>query len=148
MNTMSQLKKRMIHALGYELILLCIGTPLLSLFMQQSLTHTGILWIMMSLAAVIWNMIFNLFFEKFERYQGWNQRTVAIRILHALGFEGGLLVVTVPMIAWMLEMSLGQALFVDMSLVICILGYTFMYQWCYDLITQPDTPCKQLTSKS
>lgn len=134
MQARQQLKRRIIHALCYELILLVIGTPLLSFFLQESLTHTGILWILMSVTALIWNMFFNHMFEKYELYVGWTERTVAIRILHALGFEGGLLVFTVPMIAWMMNMTLWEALILDIGLALSIMVYTFIFQWCYDII--------------
>lgn len=129
-----QLKQRVIHALCYELILLVIGTPILSLVLGQSMAHTGALWIMMSVTAVFWNMGFNHVFEKIERAKGWAKRTIKIRILHAMGFEGGLLIFTVPMIAWMMNMSLWQALWLDIGLALSIMLYTFIYQWCYDSI--------------
>ncbi len=31
-------------------------------------------------------------------------------------------------------MSLGQAFLTDLSLTLCILVYTFIFQWCYDHI--------------
>ena len=131
-----QLKQRIVHATCYELILLVIGTPILGLILGTSLSHTGMLWIMMSVTALVWNMIFNHGFEKFEVKQGWKQRTVKIRILHAVGFEGGLLLFTVPMIAWMMNMTLWQALWLDIGLALAIMVYTFIYQWCYDVILQ------------
>lgn len=131
-----QLKQRVIHAMSYEAILLIIGTPLLSLFLKESLSHTGALWIMMSVTAMFWNIIFNYGFERFERFQGWTIRTIPIRILHAIGFEGGLLLFTVPIIAWMMDMSLWHALLLDIGLALSILVYTFIYQWCYDIIMQ------------
>lgn len=57
-----------------------------------------------------------------------------MRILHAIGFEGGLLIATVPMIAYMLQMSVIDALILDIGLTLCILVYTFIFQWCYDHI--------------
>ncbi|KAA8734982.1 chlorhexidine efflux PACE transporter AceI [Acinetobacter qingfengensis] len=136
MQAKQQLKHRIIHAVCYELILLIIGTPLLSLFLKQNLTHTTILWIIMSITSVFWNMFFNFGFEKLETRAGWTERTVMIRILHAIGFEGGLLIFTVPMIAWMLNMSLFHALLLDIGLALSIVIFTFIYQWCYDVIMQ------------
>ena len=88
----------------------------------------------MTIVALIWNMLFNHGFEKFEKARGWKERTVKIRILHAIGFEGGLLIATVPMIAWMLDMSLWHALILDIGLAMSIMVYTFIYQWCYDIL--------------
>ena len=142
MNIHPELKQRIVHATCYELILLVIGTPILGFVLGASLTHTGILWVMMSLTALVWNMLFNHQFEKFERYKGWHTRTVKIRILHAVGFEGGLLIFTVPMIAWMMNLSLWQALWLDIGMALSIMVYTFIYQWCYDLIMMRQTKAK------
>ncbi|MFU8928276.1 chlorhexidine efflux PACE transporter AceI [Acinetobacter puyangensis] len=136
MQTKQQLKQRVIHAVCYELILLIIGTPLLSLLLKANLLHTTVLWVIMSVISVFWNMLFNHYFEKIEKFQGWTQRTVAIRILHAIGFEGGLLIFTVPIIAWMMNLSLINALLLDIGLAMSIMVYTFIYQWCYDIIAE------------
>ena len=94
---------------------------------------TGTLGIAMAITSVVWNMIFNHFFEKYEAKRKL-KRTVGVRILHAIGFEGGLMLATIPMVAYALEMSLGQAFLTDLSLTLCILVYTFIFQWCYDHI--------------
>ena len=135
MSLQRDVKHRLIHALCYEVLLLLIGSPLLSLLFKQSLAHSSVLWLMMTLAAIVWNMLFNHYFEKLEQLAGWTRRTLLIRILHAVGFEGGLIVFTVPMIAWMLGLSLIDALLLDIALACGIMFYTFIYQYCYDLIS-------------
>ena len=78
-------------------------------------------------------MLFNHFFEKFEARRQL-QRTVKVRILHAIGFEGGLMLATIPMVAYAMQMSLPEAFLLDLSLTLCILVYTFIFQWGYDAI--------------
>ncbi len=63
-------------------------------------------------------------------------RTIPVRILHAVGFEGGLMLVTIPIIAYMMQMSFLDALILDFGLTMCILVYTFIFQWCYDLVEE------------
>ena len=126
-------KRRIIHALSYEIILLVIIAIALSMIFKMPLEVTGLLGIVMAVTSVIWNMVFNHFFEKFEaKHQ--LKRTVKIRILHAIGFEGGLMLATIPMVAYALQMSIWQAIVLDFSLTMCILVYTFIFQWCYDHI--------------
>lgn len=126
-------KRRIVHALSYEIILLVIIAIALSLIFKMPMEVTGVLGIVMAVTSVIWNMIFNHFFEKLEAKRKF-QRTVGVRILHAIGFEGGLMLATIPMIAYALQMSLWEAIVLDFSLTLCILVYTFIFQWCYDLI--------------
>lgn len=39
---------------------------------------------------------------------------------------------TIPMVAYAMEMSIWQAILLDFSMTMCILVYTFIFQWCYD----------------
>lgn len=126
-------KRRIIHALSYEIILLVIIAVALSFIFHMPLEVTGSLGIAMAVTSVIWNMIFNHFFEKFEAKRKL-KRTVMVRIFHAIGFEGGLMLATIPMIAYALQMQIIEAILLDFSLTMCILIYTFIFQWCYDYL--------------
>jgi uncharacterized membrane protein len=58
---------------------------------------------------------------------------VARRVVHAAGFELGLLLVTlVPVFAWWLNVGLWQALVMDLWLVVFFLTYTFVFNWVFD----------------
>ncbi|OTG71332.1 hypothetical protein B9T26_12460 [Acinetobacter sp. ANC 4169] len=126
-------KRRIIHALSYETILLVIIAIALSFIFDMPMQVTGTLGIAMAVTSVIWNMTFNHFFEKFEARRKL-KRTVGVRILHAIGFEGGLMLATIPMVAYALDMPIWQAILTDLSMTLCILVYTFIFQWCYDHI--------------
>ncbi|KAF1012348.1 chlorhexidine efflux PACE transporter AceI [Acinetobacter sp.] len=126
-------KRRVIHALSYEIILLVIIAIALSFIFEVPMEVTGVLGVAMAVTSVVWNMIFNHFFEKFEHKRKL-KRTIKVRILHAIGFEGGLMLATIPMVAYAMNMSLWQAILLDLGMTTCILIYTFIFQWCYDLI--------------
>lgn len=126
-------KRRIIHALSYEIILLVIIAIALSFIFKVPLEVTGGLGIAMAVTSVIWNMIFNHYFEKMERRRQLT-RTFKVRVFHAIGFEGGLMLLTIPMVAYAMEMSIFEAILLDLSMTTCILVYTFIFQWCYDAI--------------
>ena len=126
-------KRRIVHALSYEIILLVIIAIALSFIFDMPMEVTGTLGIVMAVTSVFWNMTFNHFFEKFEAKRQL-KRTVGVRILHAIGFEGGLMLATIPMVAYAMQMSIWQAILLDLSMIMCILVYTFIFQWCYDAI--------------
>ena len=126
-------KRRIVHALSYEIILLVIIAIALSFIFEVPLEVTGGLGVAMAVTSVIWNMIFNHYFEKLEKKRKFN-RSFGVRILHAIGFEGGLMLVTIPMVAYAMNMSLWEAILLDLSLTTCILVYTFIFQWCFDVI--------------
>ena len=128
-------KRRIVHALSYEIILLVIIAIALSFIFHVPMEVTGILGVAMAVTSVIWNMIFNHFFEKYEKRKKL-KRTVSVRILHAIGFEGGLMLATIPMVAYAMNMTLWQAVLLDLGLTSCILVYTFIFQWCYDMVEE------------
>ena len=126
-------KRRLIHATLYEGILLVVIAILLSTLMHMPLEVTGALGIAMAVTSMFWNMLFNHYFEKFEA-KHCLKRTIKVRIAHAIGFEGGLMLATIPMVAYALQISLAQAFLLDLAMTLCILVYTFIFQWCYDQI--------------
>lgn len=138
-------RRRLIHAISYEVILLVIIAIALSFIFSMPLEVTGILGVIMAVISVIWNMIFNHYFEKVEHKYQW-KRTIPVRILHAIGFEGGLMLATIPIIAYMMKMSFIDALILDFGLTMCILVYTFIFQWCYDVIEERFFPNVKLAS--
>ena len=123
--------RRIVHALSYEIILLVIIAIALSYIFQLPMEVTGTLGVAMAVTSVVWNMLFNHYFEKIEaKHQ--LKRTIKVRIAHAIGFEGGLMLATIPMVAYALQISLAQAFLLDLAMTLCILVYTFIFQWCYD----------------
>ena len=124
-------KRRWVHALSYEVILLVIIALALSYVFEMPMQVTGGLGIAMAVTSVLWNMLFNHYFEKLEaKHQ--LRRTFKIRVLHAIGFEGGLMLATIPMVAYALEKSMLQAILIDLLMTLSILLYTFIFQYCYD----------------
>ena len=55
-------KRRIVHALSYEIILLVIIAIALSFIFNMPMEVTGSLGIAMAITSVFWNMIFNHFF--------------------------------------------------------------------------------------
>jgi uncharacterized membrane protein len=59
--------------------------------------------------------------------RGSTQKTGPIRVLHAVPFEGGLLIVLLPVIAWYLGIGLWQDFLMDVSSALFYLGYAFVF---------------------
>jgi len=123
--------ERVFHALVFEILATLICTPLFSWLLGVPLLHMGALAIMFALVAMGWNMVFNALFERIEhRYR--LARTVAVRVVHACLFEGGLVVMLVPLGAWWLGVSLWEAFVLDIGIMLFFLPYTFFYNLAYD----------------
>jgi uncharacterized membrane protein len=124
----------------YEITAVLIITPLLSYVFDQSTDLAFTVSVLISISALLWNIIFNSIFEFWEKQQPDQHRTLIKRIIHAVGFEGGLTAITVPLIAYELHTSLWYAFLSDLGLCLFFMGYTFIFQWCFDKAFAPSTP--------
>ncbi|MCA7902225.1 PACE efflux transporter [Burkholderia cepacia] len=88
----------------------------------------------MSAIAMLWNMIFNALFERWEASRRQPARTLGRRILHATGFEGGLIFILVPVVSWWLDISWFDAFVVDIGLFAFFFCYAFAFQWAFDRV--------------
>ena len=126
-------RDRIRHAVGFEIIALILSIPIMSFFFSFDIKDIGVIAIIGSIMATIWNYGFNIVFDKgMVRFKRSTFKTPAIRVLHVLLFESGLLMLYLPMVAWYLGISLWQALIMDASLVGFYLAYNFSYNWAYD----------------
>jgi uncharacterized membrane protein len=124
--------RRVVYISLYEVVAIGLAGLGLMLMSGKSLLDSGSLAIATSSVAVVWNLVFNTFFERWEARQATTGRSVKRRVLHAVSFELGLIVMLVPLIAWWLGVSLWQALVMDMALVVFFLVYTFAFNWAFD----------------
>ncbi len=130
------IKERIFQAILFETIAVVLSLFLVKLLMKQSQSSdamiTGML-IAISLIAMIWTFIFNWLFDRV--FTGEKvQRSVKVRVLHVILFEGGLLIFTLPLIAFVLKINLWQAFLMDIALTLFILVYAFVFYWIYDHI--------------
>lgn len=137
---MQGFKRKIVHASLFELIAVVIVTLGMRWLSGSSTAEAGGLAVSTSIVALIWNMVFNTLYEAWERRQVDRRRTVWRRMGHALCFEGGLILMTVPMIAWWLNLGWWQALITDLGLVAFFLIYAFCFNWLFDhLVGLPDS---------
>ena len=128
-------KDRIRHALGFEIIGLLIFAPLASLVFGFELHLMGVMALIGSVVATFWNYFYNILFDRaMLRLRGAVQKTVPIRVLHAVLFEGGLLLLFLPAIAWYLDISLWEAFKMDIAMATFYLIYAFVYNWVYDKV--------------
>src|SRR5258707_645931 len=82
------------------------ASSLLFMAIGQSAGHSGGMAIAASTLAIVWNLTFNHLFEQWEARQSVKGRSVMRRVVHALGFEGGLAMVLIPLMAWWFGVTL------------------------------------------
>lgn len=126
---------RIRHALLFEIFGLLLITPLAAFATGHGLGDIGVIAVVASLLAMGWNYVYNLGFDHgMVKLRGSVAKTVPIRIFHAVFFEAGLLVVMLPFIAWYLQISLLDALVMDIGIALFYLVYAYVYNWGYDRV--------------
>lgn len=121
------------HAIGFELIGLILVVIGLNQILGADASHLGVMGLAFSIVATLWNYIYNIWFDKaLLTLTGSVQKSIKIRVIHAIMFEAGLLIVTIPFIMWWMEMGFVEAIIMDLGLVVFYLIYAFVYNLAYD----------------
>lgn len=124
--------RKVVYVTLFEGIAIAVCTVSLALFSSHDAGHASVAAVGGSMIAVLWNLAYNTVFEAWEARQTVRGRSVARRIAHALGFEGGMLIMLVPFFAWWMDMSLWHAFVLDFGLVLFFLVYAFVFSWAFD----------------
>lgn len=126
-------KERIFHACTFEFFAI-VFTMLIGIFLlNKPIEAMGVLSVLISVTALLLNIVFNWLFDRFFPFVN-GDRPVKIRMLHAIGFEGTLVLFTVPMIAFFLKVSFVEAFMIEIGLLVFFLFYTYIYNWCYDKV--------------
>ncbi len=125
----------MAHAVGFEVMALLICAPIGAWVLGRSILQVGALSIMLSSVAMVWNVAYNSLFDRLWPVSR-IRRGLWVRMGHALGFEGGFILIGLPLAAWMLDITLWQALMVEIGFFLFFLPYTMAYNWLYDLLRE------------
>ena len=126
--------RRVLYVTLYELIAIAVATAGLAQLSGQGAGHSSVVAVAASAIAVLWNVVFNWAFERWESRQTVRGRSVARRVAHAIGFEGGLVFMLVPLFAWWFKVSLWEAFVMDLALIVFFLCYTLVFNWAFDRV--------------
>ena len=125
--------RRIVFVALYELIAI-LASSLLFMAIGQGASASGVMAVVASTLAIVWNVTFNHLFEKWEARQTVKGRSVLRRAVHAVGFEGGLALVLIPLMAWWFGVSLWQATVMEAGLLLFFLVYTYAFNWVFDQV--------------
>ncbi|WP_262881117.1 MULTISPECIES: PACE efflux transporter [unclassified Psychrobacter] len=134
MITLSPIKRRIFYVTVFEIIAIISSTLVLMLLSNSSAAESLPVAVMVSLAAVIWNFIYNTAFENWERRKQVPQRTLLVRSAHAIGFEGGLVLICLPVYMIWYDVGFIKAFMMEAVLLLFFLVYTFFFTLGFDKI--------------
>lgn len=129
----SPITRRIVFVLSYELIAMVLTTLGLTVLGFGS-GRSGLLAVVASVVAMVWNYVYNTVFEWWERRGHSLHRTLRRRIAHAAGFEVGLVILFIPIVAITLQVPLSEAFGLEIGLLVFFLVYTFVYTWLFDIV--------------
>lgn len=131
---MSPRNRRVLQAVFYEVFAIAFVGPVLAVAFDKPATSTLGLAIALSSIALVWNYVFNTFFERWEARQTVKGRSFLRRLAHGAGFEGGLVFLLVPVMSFWLEISLIDAFLANLGLLAFFFVYAIGFTWAFDRV--------------
>lgn len=129
---MQGIKRKVVYVVSFEFIAILLSGTLLKLLSDTPTLHAGAAAAGASATAMLWNLAYNTLFEAWERRQSRKGRSLLRRACHAVGFEAGLIVMLVPLFAWVLGVSWLEAFFLNAAMILFFLAYGFLFNLAFD----------------
>lgn len=127
------IKERVFHSILFEVAALIILIPLGGYLGGLSIKNMTEVVILLSLIAMCWNFVFNKIFDVYFT-ENKIERGLLIRVFHGLSFEAGLLVLTLPLIMYILNLDLKSALILDLGIIAFFFIFAIIFNWSYDSV--------------
>ncbi len=126
--------RRVLQAVLYEVFAIAFVGPVLSVAFDKPPASTLALAFVLSSIALAWNYVFNTLFERWESRQSVRGRSFARRLAHGIGFEGGLVVILVPVMSLWLNISALDAFLANLGLLAFFFVYAIAFTWAFDRV--------------
>lgn len=132
MITLSPVKRRLVYVTLFEITAVLFSTFVLMALSGSNAQESLPVAIIISTAAVVWNYIYNTAFEMWENRNQIKARTFIIRCIHAIGFEGGLVLICLPLYMFWYGVGVWAAISMEAALLTFFLIYTFIFTLLFD----------------
>lgn len=126
--------RRVVYVTIFEVLAIVLSTALLTWLSGGEASNSLPVAVAISVLAVVWNFVFNTVFEGWERRAKRVGRDLKIRIIHAGGFEFGLLVLTLPLYMIWYGVGVVEAFKMEAAILLFFLVFTFIFTWAFDQI--------------
>ena len=127
-------KDRLRYTIVFEATLMMALIPAGAAFFGKGLADIGLLGIFLSIKAMLVNLIYNWLFDHVDARANRisSDRSTLGRIVHAVGFESTLLITSLPIYMWWLNLTLLQAFVTDVVVTSFVVVYTYAFTLAYD----------------
>lgn len=131
---MPPLRRRLLYAIGYETGGIAVAGLGLMGMAEAPAGSSLVFSALCAAVAMGWSVVFNSAFEAWEARQPRGGRGLARRTAHAVLFEGGLVLLLLPLTAWWFSVGLAEALAYEAGLITLFLAYSWVYTWAFDRV--------------
>ena len=132
--TLSPLARRITYVVVFEIFAIAFATILLATLSGGEAQGSLPVAVASSVAAVVWNFIYNTLFERWERLRRIQTRSLGLRVVHAAGFEFGLIAILIPLFMFWYQVGPFDALVMQVALLIFFLVFTFVFTLIFDYV--------------
>ncbi|WP_299237079.1 PACE efflux transporter [uncultured Halomonas sp.] len=134
MISLPPIKRRLLYVFLFEVFGILFSTLILMTLSDGDAQQSLPVAIMVSIAAVIWNFIYNTGFEFWEFRKQIGVRTFKVRSLHAFGFEAGLFLICLPLYMVWYDVGVWTAATMEAAIMVFFLVYTFLFTLLFDRV--------------
>ena len=131
---MTPTRRKIVYAVSFETLGTLVASVALMLMSDADAGSSLALSILTATIALSWSYVFNTGFEAWEARQPVKGRSLSRRTVHALMFEGGLVLICIPVMAWWLQVGYLEALVYEAGLIALFIVYTYVFTWGFDRI--------------
>jgi uncharacterized membrane protein len=131
---MTPTRRKIFYAISFETLGTLVASGYLLLVSEASPTSSLALSVLTATIALCWSFAFNSLFEAWEALQAVKGRSLRHRTVHALLFEGGLVLICIPVMAWWLQVGLLAAAMFEAGLIVLFIACTYLFTLGFDRI--------------
>ncbi|MGI9356527.1 MAG: PACE efflux transporter [Rhizobiaceae bacterium] len=129
-------KDRLRYTMTFEVSLMAFLVPAGAIFFDKGLADIGLLGLVLSVKAMLVSLLYNWAFDRFDARSGRisSDRSPFGRGAHAVGFELFLLVTSLPIYCWWLNLTISEAVMTDIVVTTFVVAYTYLFTLGYDRV--------------
>ena len=131
---MTPTRRKIVYAVSFETLGTLVASVYLWLVSDADAGSSLALSVLTATIALSWSYVFNTIFEAWEARQPVKARSLKRRTAHALLFEGGLVLICIPVMAWWLQVGYLEALVYEAGLIALFIAYSYAFTWGFDRI--------------
>lgn len=126
--------RRVIYVATFETLAIVLSTMLLGMISHGDTSSNLPIAVSVSAIAVVWNFIYNSLFEAAEKRMQLQGRSIKTRVIHSVGFEGGLILFCVPLFMVWYKVGIWEAFKMEAAILVFFLVFTFVFTWIFDKV--------------